>query len=263
MLPFFIYYQVLSNTVRVGAFSNKVVFIGARYGIGFPGGVGTDNFRTPYSRWTGPVSPGVEIAATAYSNLARGDWLTVLPRVYELMIVVLLGALFGCGLIQLKPIPATAVAAASVLAIAGAAIILAWHKLFWFPWLIPVAVQIPAALFWSILAHTKRLQLEKETLEIQMAAAQFRPPLPELAGDERPTAPAGPSGLADGFSPPIPDHSLVRSIGKGAYGEVWLAKDVIGTYHAVKVIYRKSFKDAGPFEREFRGIQKFTPISRS
>ncbi len=55
----------------------------------------------------------------------------------------------------------------------------------------------------------------------------------------------------------------MRSIGKGAYGEVWLARDVIGTYHAVKIVYRKTFSENGPFDREFRGIQKFTPISRS
>src|SRR5439155_12016996 len=46
-------------------------------------------------------------------------------------------------------------------------------------------------------------------------------------------------------------------------GEVWLARDLIGGFHAVKIIYRKNFPRAAPFEREFRGIQKFSPISRS
>jgi len=62
--------------------------------------------------------------------------------------------------------------------------------------------------------------------------------------------------------PQIPDHQLVRCIGQGAYGEVWLARDIIGSYHAVKIVYRKSFSNDGPIEREFKGIQKFTPISR-
>jgi serine/threonine protein kinase len=31
----------------------------------------------------------------------------------------------------------------------------------------------------------------------------------------------------------------------------------------VKVVYRRTFASDGPFDREFRGIQKFTPISRS
>ena len=63
--------------------------------------------------------------------------------------------------------------------------------------------------------------------------------------------------------PQIPDHKLLRCIGRGAYGEVWLARSVMGTYRAVKIIWRKSFDSDRPFEREFAGIQKFEPVSRS
>lgn len=66
-----------------------------------------------------------------------------------------------------------------------------------------------------------------------------------------------------GTVPSIPDHRLLRPIGYGAYGEVWLAKNVIGAYRAVKIVYRANFEDAGPFEREFAGIKRFEPISRS
>src|SRR6266404_4483442 len=61
----------------------------------------------------------------------------------------------------------------------------------------------------------------------------------------------------------IHEHELLRRIGRGAYGEVWLARNALGTYRAVKVVYRKDFEDSRPFEREFNGIQKFEPISRS
>jgi serine/threonine protein kinase len=37
----------------------------------------------------------------------------------------------------------------------------------------------------------------------------------------------------------------------------------MGTYRAIKVIYRRSFENARPYEREFKGIQKFEPVSRS
>ena len=61
----------------------------------------------------------------------------------------------------------------------------------------------------------------------------------------------------------IPDHTLLRLIGRGSYGEVWLAQNVMGTYRAVKVVYRATFDDEGPYVREFAGIRKFEPISRS
>jgi serine/threonine protein kinase len=61
----------------------------------------------------------------------------------------------------------------------------------------------------------------------------------------------------------IPDHQLFRCIGQGSYGEVWLARNMMGMYRAVKVVYRQSFKDQRPFERELSGIRKFEPISRS
>lgn len=52
-------------------------------------------------------------------------------------------------------------------------------------------------------------------------------------------------------------------IGRGNYGEVWLAQNVMGTYRGVKVVHRSSFDNDGPYEREFAGIRKFEPISRS
>jgi WD40 repeat protein len=63
--------------------------------------------------------------------------------------------------------------------------------------------------------------------------------------------------------PAIPDHQLLRCIGRGSYGTVWLAHNTLGVYRAVKVVYRKSFSDHRPFEREWSGIRRFEPISRS
>jgi serine/threonine protein kinase len=61
----------------------------------------------------------------------------------------------------------------------------------------------------------------------------------------------------------IPDHELVCAIGQGSYGEVWLARNVLGEFRAAKIIYRSRFADPRPFDREFEGIQRFEPISRS
>ncbi len=63
--------------------------------------------------------------------------------------------------------------------------------------------------------------------------------------------------------PRVPDHELIRRIGRGAYGEVWIARSVTGAYRAVKIVHRQSFDHDRPFEREFEGIRKFEPISRT
>jgi TolB-like protein len=62
--------------------------------------------------------------------------------------------------------------------------------------------------------------------------------------------------------PEIPDLELLRCIGRGAYGEVWLARNILGTYRAVKVIQRRAFRDDEAFEREFSGLRRFEPVSR-
>lgn len=62
--------------------------------------------------------------------------------------------------------------------------------------------------------------------------------------------------------PTIPDHEVLRKIGGGAYGEVWLARGVTGALRAVKTVWHNDFEDERGFEREFEGILKYEPISR-
>jgi serine/threonine protein kinase/WD40 repeat protein len=72
----------------------------------------------------------------------------------------------------------------------------------------------------------------------------------------------GQAGFGERPPPPIPDHKLLRPIASGGYGEVWLAQNLMGTYRAVKVVYRGNFAEERPYLREFEGIQRFEPISR-
>lgn len=61
----------------------------------------------------------------------------------------------------------------------------------------------------------------------------------------------------------VPDHELLRCIGRGAYGAVWMARNVMGNYRAVKILRREEFARDRPFQREYEGLLKFEPISRS
>src|SRR6266436_2461151 len=64
--------------------------------------------------------------------------------------------------------------------------------------------------------------------------------------------------------PRIPDHELLQCIGEGSYGQVWLARNVMGEPRAVKVVDRRKFRDdETAYEREFKGIRLYEPISRS
>ena len=73
---------------------------------------------------------------------------------------------------------------------------------------------------------------------------------------------SGPVGVPNGV-PCIPDYALVRRIGGGAYGEVWLARSLAtGIARAAKIVWRRNFLDDRPFLREFEGIQHFERISR-
>src|SRR5215831_1739007 len=64
-------------------------------------------------------------------------------------------------------------------------------------------------------------------------------------------------------APAIPEHELLRPIASGAYGQVWLARNTLGSYRAVKIVLRGNFDHERPFEREFAGIKAFEPVSHS
>src|ERR1022692_2317758 len=63
--------------------------------------------------------------------------------------------------------------------------------------------------------------------------------------------------------PTVPDYDLLRRIGRGAYGDVWLARSqATGALRAAKIVWRHTFGGVRPFQREFAGIQRFERISR-
>src|SRR4051812_22079169 len=63
--------------------------------------------------------------------------------------------------------------------------------------------------------------------------------------------------------PNVPHHELLRVIGQGAYGVIWMARSLTGALRAVKVVDRRGFASNKSFQREFEGMARFEPISRS
>ena len=141
--------QVLEpEGLPAGFFKDKIVFVGGRVAAGNLG-ASRDDFATAYSRTEGRLSTGVEIHATILVNLLRGEWLTRLTAKQETILVVSLGLLLGL-LALLRPFFATGVAIGTALAFLGAVWWAVWQQGVWFNWMVPVGIQLPVGLFWSL-----------------------------------------------------------------------------------------------------------------
>jgi serine/threonine protein kinase len=70
------------------------------------------------------------------------------------------------------------------------------------------------------------------------------------------------SGSKTLLPPSIPDYELFQRIGGGAYGDVWLARSATSAWRALKIVWRHTFENDRPFQREFEGIQHFERLSR-
>ncbi len=230
-------------------FRDKIVFIGCRPKTTVADGE-PDEFATPYTRWTGENVGGVEIQIVAFLNLMNGDWLRRPAAWVEACLLLVSGLAFGAGLCQLRR------GAACVLGLTGGLLVMvgaAWwsHQTnYWFPWLVVSGGEVPLALGWALL----RLGQGGESIGIQKKAAVGNTPADVTGGVTK---------HAEVDVPPeTPDYELVNPpFGHGAYGKVWLVRNAVGEWQALKAVYRAKFDDAGPYEREFSGIKRYKPIS--
>jgi hypothetical protein len=66
---------------------------------------------------------------------------------------------------------------------------------------------------------------------------------------------------ADSGTPRVRDYELLRVVGAGSFGEVWLARSMAGAFRAIKIISQNPSADDRTLEREFAGLKRFEPIS--
>jgi adenylate cyclase len=176
-LPFLSLYQALEvdPTVPDGFFSNKVVFVGQRvFTRSFSDR--KDEYPTPFPNLANKdkFMPGVEVQATAFLNLLRGDWLNRLSGRAEQVVIILMGVLFGIGLALSRPLAASLWAIAGAVLVASADYVAFSRYHYWFPWTIVVLAQIPLALVWSIAFNSVQIYVEKRLVEQSLSL--FLPP---------------------------------------------------------------------------------------
>jgi len=171
-IPGFSFYQCLEpGQIEDAVFRDRVVFVGARLMTKFSGDR-KDEYRNPYSFFLSlgedqsqlgkraPFISGVEVQATMFLNLWRGDWLNRWSAGMEITILLVLGALIGAGLAWLRPVPATIVAVTAVVGILLGAYGMFMGPRVWFPWVILVC-QVTLALAWSVLFNSVQLYVQK------------------------------------------------------------------------------------------------------
>jgi serine/threonine protein kinase len=176
------------------------------------------------------------------------DWLRRMGFFAELGLLLATGAVAGFGLQRVRLRTAVWLALLMALLLVATSISLLLLFRIWFPWAVVGLVQLPCAVMFRLFADRDTIRV----VSLEAAPVETtQVPVPQQ-----------PVTVPDG-RPEIADHTLIRCIGQGAYGQVWIARNAIGLYHAVKVVYRNRFGTEEPYDRALRGIQKFMPVSRS
>jgi hypothetical protein len=131
---------------------------------------------------------------------------------------------------------------------------LSYFSNFWFPWLVIVGGQLPVALAWAVAAPKFRREAEA-------AAKTVVIPVPQRAPAHATATPSLARELPD-----APGYTFLSDspFGEGAFGKVWLVRNVVGQMQALKAVYQAKFgANTRPYEAEFKAITKYKPVSNN
>ena len=223
-------------TQATNYFSNAIVFIGRQPNTKPPGDE-DDEFSIPTTRWTGNAVAGVDVMTTIFLNLLNGDWLRRPAAGLEALIVLLGALLLGAGLCLVRPWLSCTLAAVAVVGATLGGAMLSQVTDYWFPWLVVAGGQVPVALAWAWSTRRWKWPAWETTRVI---------PRSTVAG-----------------VPDAPDYKLFEPpFGKGGFGKVWLVRNAVGQWQALKAVFREKFgNDSSPYDTEFRGITRYKPVS--
>ena len=230
-----------------GYFHGKIVFIGNKPKTPRADGE-VDKFKVPQTRWTDETVGGVEILTTSFLNLLNGDWLRRMSGPVECLLLILSGVVLGFTLSLFQRGRTFALAGLAVLLAIIAGTGLSTFTNYWFPWLIVAGGQLPCALAWTLFSPKVATTAPASGPAPQPADAARKTIVLSFPEEKLPDATD-----FELFTPPI---------GQGGYGKVWIVRNAIGQWQALKAIYQSKFGDnPRPFEAEFRGLQKYKPVS--
>ncbi len=165
----------LAEGVPPGFFRDKVVFIGARP-ITASFIEKRDELRSPYKYFDPDFvfMPAVEIHATQFLNLVRGDWLRRPSATTEILVIALASFVFGFGLLRFRPLIATGMAMVGCLVVLLIAQSLFAMQHVWFAWLVIAGVQVPSALVCSFIFRSFEWIAQRQRLEAERQRAYVR-----------------------------------------------------------------------------------------
>ena len=241
-----------------GYFRNKIVFVGSEPKSNVSDGE-TDKFRTPHYNWNEhEMVGGITLLVTEYLNLMNGDALRRWNGFTEVLLMSLVGIAFGAGLTCFGRWQAVLLGVSATFACMIAAVLLSYYTNYWFPWLIVVAGQFPVALIWAVATSKKRPAVAP------VPVSDMPPPTVDM-GRKKTVAAQG-TILIDFEEDPLPDapeyEFITPEIGRGGFGKVWIVRNAIGQWQALKAVFASNFgTNRGPYEAEFKGLQRYKPVS--
>ena len=224
-------------------FRGQIVFIGTAPKTSVPGGADdTDKFSTPYTRWTGESSGGVEILLDLLSESDERRLVAAASRWLEALMLVTSGLLLGGGLCRVRLPLACAIAVGVAVVVAFGAISWSYFTNYWFPWLVIVGGQVPCALGWALAMGIRRA-LEKRTVSVSLS-------FPRVGGCSR--------GHAGCTRLQIVQSALWRGRLRKSLAGTERSRAMAGVEGGLSGKLRPKYR---PYEREFSGIKKYQPVS--
>jgi CHASE2 domain-containing sensor protein len=245
-------------------FANKVVFVGNDpEKSDQPDAPEVDKFHSPYTVWNHRAIGGVEVLATSFLNLVNGDWLRRPSGSLEVFILVVTGVALGTLLPWRRAVWSWTTTAALFVYVSWAGVALSHFTNYWFPWLIVTGGQLPCAL---VVASANRRAVGLARLPLPTARPE--PLARPSPADALPTVPVSSGGAqaqtipARTEWPDAQDYQFVAApFGEGAFGKVWLVRNAVGEWQALKAVYRAKFESDRPYEVEWNGVSQYKPIS--